>query len=144
MGTMEVSVRILVTGHRGKIGRVVTSLLRDEGHDVAGFDRLDGNDILDRPALRLATERADAVVHLAADDLTADDAPAPGSRWNPEDIIMTNSLGTANVLDAAAKANVRRVIFLSSVDALGIFLGEKAPDYLPIDDDHPTYPSSAY
>jgi UDP-glucose 4-epimerase len=137
-------VRILVTGHRGKIGRVVTSLLQDEGHDVTGFDRLDGNDVLDRPALRLATERCDAVIHLAADDVTADDAPTPGTRWNPEDIIMTNGLGTANVLDAAARANVLRVIFLSSVDALGIFLGEKAPDYLPIDDDHPTYPSSPY
>jgi nucleoside-diphosphate-sugar epimerase len=33
---------------------------------------------------------------------------------------------------------------MSSVDALGIFLGERAPDYLPIDDDHPTYPRSPY
>ncbi len=33
---------------------------------------------------------------------------------------------------------------MSSVDALRIFQGQRLPDYLPIDDDHPTYPSTPY
>jgi nucleoside-diphosphate-sugar epimerase len=36
------------------------------------------------------------------------------------------------------------VVFLSSVDAFGVFKGERAPDYLPIDGDHPCYPATPY
>ena len=31
-------MRVLVTGHDGYIGAVLTPLLRDEGHDVVGLD----------------------------------------------------------------------------------------------------------
>jgi UDP-glucose 4-epimerase len=31
---------------------------------------------------------------------------------------------------------------MSSVDVLGVFDGGHAPDYLPLDDDHPCRPSS--
>jgi len=45
---------------------------------------------------------------------------------------------------AAREAGIRRVVFLSSVDALGVFKGERAPDYLPLDDAHLCYPATPY
>ena len=45
---------------------------------------------------------------------------------------------------AAKKANVKRIVYFSSVNALGIFRGGRKPDYLPIDDEHPCYPSRPY
>ena len=74
------------------------------------------------------------VVYLAA----ADD-PLP-----PEEIVDTNLIGTKNVLDAALANGVRRVVIASSVDVLGVFMGEAPPDYLPIDDAHPTHPTTPY
>jgi UDP-glucose 4-epimerase len=145
-----VSMRVLVTGNEGLIGRFVTSLLQEQGDEVVGFDRVNGYDILDRHALRSAAEGCEAIVHLAAVDTVdvmpdeAFDALTSASRGTPEDIMITNALGTQHVLSAAAYSGVRRLVFMSSVDALGIFLGERTPDYLPIDDDHPTYPRSPY
>ncbi|WP_347277704.1 NAD(P)-dependent oxidoreductase [Oculatella sp. FACHB-28] len=36
------------------------------------------------------------------------------------------------------------MVFFSSVDALGVFKGERKPDYLPLDDAHPCYPTTPY
>ena len=36
------------------------------------------------------------------------------------------------------------MVFLSSVDTLGVFKGERSPDYLPLDDAHPCYPTTPY
>jgi nucleoside-diphosphate-sugar epimerase len=129
------------------IGQVVTSHLREQGDDVVGFDRVTGHDVLDRPALRAAVEGCHAIVHLAAVDTPPDEVFArtpAASLGTPEHIIKVNALGTQYVLAAADRAGVQRVVYMSSADALGIFLGERVPDYLPIDDDHPTYPSSPY
>ena len=43
-------MRILVTGHRGHVGAPVAAHLRGLGHEVAGFDRADGDDLLDAAA----------------------------------------------------------------------------------------------
>jgi nucleoside-diphosphate-sugar epimerase len=40
-------MRILVTGHRGSVGAPVARHLERLGHDVTGFDRADGMDLLD-------------------------------------------------------------------------------------------------
>jgi nucleoside-diphosphate-sugar epimerase len=70
-----------------------------------------------------------AVVHLAA--LIDDEA------GSPEEIIAVNLLGTWHILQAAREAGVRRIIYCSSLQALGVAKGERAPDYFPIDDSHP-------
>jgi nucleoside-diphosphate-sugar epimerase len=41
-----------------------------------------------------------------------------------------------NVLLAASRHGMRRVVFTSSVQALGCFIGLGRPDYLPLDDAH--------
>src|SRR5690606_10006840 len=55
-----------------------------------------------------------------------------------------NLFGTWRLLEGAVQSRVSRVVFVSSVDVLGVFKGERAPDYLPLDDDHPCYPSTPY
>ncbi len=77
-----------------------------------------------------------AVVHMAA--LIDDDAGPP------EDIISVNLGGTWNVLQAARETGVARVVYFSSLQALGVAKGQRAPDYFPIDDDHLLYASRPY
>jgi UDP-glucose 4-epimerase len=122
-------VRILVTGHRGYVGAPVAARLRRLGHDVAGFDRADGDDLLDAAAVRRAADGCAAVVHLAA--LAHDTA------GSPEDIMAVNVLGTWHVLLAAEAAAAGRVVHFSSAQVLGTAEGERLPDYLPADDGHP-------
>ncbi len=127
-------MRVLVTGHRGLVGRAVAAALERAGDAVAGFDRRDGQDVLDPAALARAAAGCGAVVHLAA-ELTSDD---------PARTLNANVSGTWNVLAAAERAGARRVAVASSVNALGVFMGEGRPDVLPISDDHPCRPVSAY
>jgi UDP-glucose 4-epimerase len=111
-------VRSLVTGGSGFIGSHVVDALRHAGHEVVVFDRepvrhrvdleFICGDVTDREAMLRAVAGVDYVHHLAE---LSDPAQAFDS---PRDCIATNVLGTANVLDAARNANVRRVIFGSS------------------------------
>ncbi len=80
----------------------------------------------------------DAVVHFAAIPrilVTGDN-----------ECYRTNVMGTYNVIDAALKAGVRKIIFASSETTYGVCFwdGEKKPDYLPIDEEHPTLPQDSY
>ncbi|MBS1878945.1 MAG: NAD(P)-dependent oxidoreductase [Actinobacteria bacterium] len=126
-------MRVLVTGHRGRLGGAVCAALEAAGHEWAGFDREEG-DVRDVAALTAAAAGAGAIVHLAglADDVS-DDA---------FEKMSVNALGTWSVLLAAEAAGVGRVVNFSSGKALG--MTERLPDYLPIDDDHPAAPTRAY
>ncbi len=141
-------MRILVTGSRGLVGAAAVARLQEDGDDVAEFDIVDGQDVLDPVAVRNAATGCDLILHLAAIDDPADDAVdselLPASVGSPENVLAVTVLGTWHVLQAAESANHKRVVMVSSVDALGIFLGHRPPDYLPIGNDHPTYPQTPY
>ena len=47
-------MRILVTGHRGNVGAPVAAHLARLGHDITGFDRADGQDLLNPDTVRAA------------------------------------------------------------------------------------------
>jgi nucleoside-diphosphate-sugar epimerase len=129
-------MRVLLTGNRGKVGRHVEALLRSQGDEVVGFDIADGHDMLDKQALDRLIAGCRAVVHLAIVNL-------PDDR-HPTRVLVDNVQGTWNVLLAAADAGIKRFVFMSSVNALGMFRGLGPPDYLPIDDDHPARPRAPY
>ncbi len=122
-------MRILVTGHRGHVGGPVLSHLERLGHDVTGFDRADGDELLDFAAVKRAAAGCAAIVHLGA--LPHDSA------GSPEQIMAVNVLGTWHVLLAAEAAAAGRVVCFSSAQVLGIAEGERLPDYFPVDDEHP-------
>ncbi len=127
---------VLVTGSEGGIGRALLGQLDAAGVEVRCFDAALGGDVRDADAVRAATSGVSAVIHLAG-DMHLD--PEFGSL-----VMDVNLRGTFNVLDAAREHGVGRVVIASSVQASGVFMGERAPDYLPLDDDHPSYPTIPY
>jgi UDP-glucose 4-epimerase len=129
-------MKILVTGHRGRIGSVIAQQLEAAGHSVVGFDQSAGDDIRDGKAVRSAAQGCAAIIHLAS--------LLGGPKDDPDEIMAVGLLGTWHVLAAAEEARVQRVVYFSSVNALGVFMGLQPPRYLPIDDDHPPIPVSPY
>jgi UDP-glucose 4-epimerase len=129
-------MRILVTGHRGNVGVPVAGRLERLGHEVMGFDRVDGMDLLDLAEVRNAAAGCGAVVHLGA--LAHDTA------GSPEQIMAVNVLGTWHVLLAAEAAGVTRVIHFSSAQVFGNARGERFPDYFPVNDAHLRHAMRAY
>jgi UDP-glucose 4-epimerase len=129
-------MRILVTGQHGHIGGPVARRLADLGHDIVGFDRVDGNDLLDPGQVREAAAGCAAVVHLAA--VPHDNA------GSPEQIMAVNVLGTWHTLLAAEAGGAERFIYFSSAQVFGTADGERYPDYFPLDDAHPRRAMRAY
>lgn len=127
---------ILVTGSRGLVGSQVRSDIRAFGHTAVDYDLKNSQDILDYENLQAALQQCDSIIHCAALLGSPDQSH--------EEVMAVNLQGTWNVLAAAMEAGVSRVVFLSSVDVLGVFKGERAPDYLPLDDAHACYPTSTY
>jgi dihydroflavonol-4-reductase len=108
-------VRVYVSGATGFVGGHVAGELADQGADV----RDERVDLLDQPALERAIEGCDAVVHVAA--LYSYDA-------KPDEIERVNVVGTRNVLDAAARKGVRRVLFTSTAGTCGPVAGRAATE----------------
>lgn len=145
-------MHILVTGGSGRIGRTLVSALTTQGDEVSVFDAAPASsgapgvphrrgDVRDLAAVRDAVHaaRPDAVLHLAAHSY---DRPGPGG---DSEVLSVNVQGTLNVLIAAAAAGVARVVHFSSVNALGcVGPHGRPPDRLPVGDDHPRRPQTAY
>jgi dihydroflavonol-4-reductase len=108
-------VKVYVSGATGFVGGHVAQVLREQGADV----RDERVDLLDPPALERAVEGCDAVVHVAA--LYSYDA-------DPGEIERVNVAGTRNVLDAAARQGVRRVLFTSTAGTCGPVSGRSASE----------------
>lgn len=141
-------MRALVTGGAGFIGSHLVDRMVAEGHDVLVVDdlstgrreqvadgcRFDQLDITS-PELIPLTEsfRPEVVLHLAAQ------MDVRKSVADPLHDTRTNVLGTVNVVTAAARAGVRKVVFASSG---GTVYGE--PEALPVREDAPVRPASPY
>jgi dihydroflavonol-4-reductase len=119
-------VDVLVTGGTGFVGANLVRELLADGSTVrvlarAGSDRraLEGcpveiaeGDLLDPASVRAAVAGTRRVYHVAADyRLWAPD---------PRAIFRANVDGTRNVLTAAAEAGVERIVYTSTVGAVGI------------------------
>jgi len=111
------------------VGGPVAAHLAHLGHQIVGFDRVDGDDLLDSASVRRAADGCTAVVHAGA--------LAHDSAGSPEDVVAVNVLGTWHVLLAAEAADVERVVYFSSGQVFGTANGERLPDYFPVDDAHP-------
>lgn len=137
--------RVVVTGGSGNVGRTVVQRLR-ERYDVTVFDTQPAEagvpwtrgDILSAADLQFALRGADAVVHLAA-------IPHPMID-SPDRVMEVNVLGTQRVAEAAALAGARRLVMASSESTFGFVFGEGdiRPEYVPVDEAHPTQPRDPY
>lgn len=145
---------ILVTGADGFIGSHLTEELVKRGYQVKAFvyynsfnswgwlDTLPEDimknveifqgDVRDPNGVEEAMKEADAVFHLAA--LIA----IPFSYHSPDTYVDTNIKGTLNILQAARKLDITRVIITSTSEVYGTAL------YVPIDEKHPFQGQSPY
>jgi nucleoside-diphosphate-sugar epimerase len=117
-------VRAFVTGGTGFIGSRVVKRLRDRGDEVvvlarspekaAGLDaEVVQGDLGDADAIRRAMEGCDAAFHIAADYRVG----MPTSKH--ESMFDTNVRGTERVLKAAEDAGVKRIVYVSTINAFG-------------------------
>ena len=154
--------RIMFTGGTGKAGRHVVKYLVDQGYEVLNLDLKP----LDNPKVRtlitditdsgqvfnalssymglhefdpvLRPQPVDAVVHFAA---------IPRIMIVPDnELFRINAMGTYNVIEAAVKLGIRKIIIASSETTYGIvFANEpREPDYLPLEEDYDVNPMDSY
>ncbi len=135
-------LQVLATGTRGRVGSEITSQL-NERYKLRTYD-LEANpevedaiagDISDFDALKNAMKGCDAVLHLAA---TSDEAPFR------EELLPNNIVGIYNVLEAAHQSGVKRVVFASSVQAIGGNLHRSDPNKPALQEDEIARPTSLY
>jgi len=134
-------MRVLVTGSSGHVGGAIALHLDQAGHRVVGLGRSGGgaagvteqvaHDLGD-PAgwagLGRDVPDVDAVVHAAA---CLD--PAPGAAA----VALVNCGGT-QAIAAMAAARAVPLVYISGVPVIGV------PRSLPVDEEHPTAPVTAY
>jgi nucleoside-diphosphate-sugar epimerase len=136
---LELTVRVLVTGHRGYVGSLLTPMLTGRGHDVVGLDSrlfddcLFGEDAPEVASLRTdirdveegQLEGFDAVIHLAA--LCND----PLGDLRPETTYDINYRAAVRLAALAREAGLPRFLFSSSCSLYGAsgdaLIDESAP-----------------
>ncbi len=154
--------QILFTGGSGKAGRHVVQYLVEQGYHVLNIDQKP----LDNPKVRtlitditdagqlfnafssytglhefdpdLRPNKIDAVVHFAA---------IPRVMIVPDnETYRINVMGTYNVLDAATKLGIPKVIIASSETTYGVVFANtpREPEYFPLDEEYPVDPMDSY
>ena len=154
--------RIVFTGGTGKAGRHAVKYLADNGYEVLNLDLKP----LDNPKVRtlitditdsgqvfnalssysglrefdpsLKPKPIDAVVHFAA---------IPRILIVPDnELFRINVMGTYNVIDAAVKLGIKKIIIASSETTYGVIFAEwdRDPAKLPLEEDYDSDPMDSY
>jgi len=141
--------KVLVTGGAGFIGSHLVDELVKEDFKVTVLDNLSTGrienikhhlekilfvkgDIRDKKNVEEALEGVEVVFHLAA--ITS----VPYSVKHPKITYEVNVDETKNLLETCLRGNVEKIIYLSTCAVYG------EPEYLPVDEKHPTNPISPY
>ncbi|QLF69833.1 NAD(P)-dependent oxidoreductase [Peteryoungia desertarenae] len=154
--------RIVFTGGSGKAGRHVVPYLLDQGHKVLNVDRT----VLDHPGVHtLLTDVTDAgevfnalSCHFGYDgfeagavagipDAVVHFAAVPRILMNPDNrTFVENTTSTYNVIEAAAKLGVKKIVIASSETTYGVCFAEGDKDYkeFPLTEDYDVDPMDSY
>ena len=139
--------KIVVTGGSGRLGQFVIRDLLAHGYQVLSLDRVPPReklcaswlvDLRRSGDLFEALRGAYGVIHLGA-------FQAPNLAPDAE-TLSNNVSSTYNVLRAAADVGVKKIVIASSTAAFGFIYATKlwAPEYLPLDEQHPSTPQDSY
>src|SRR5262245_59398201 len=122
------AMRILVTGHTGYIGTILTQLLLQSGHQVVGIDTdlfagctFGGDAFQPVPAINCDTRERpsehllgfDAIAHLAG---VCND---PLGDLLPETTFAINEKATVRLGEQAVEAGIKRFVFSSTCSVYG-------------------------
>jgi nucleoside-diphosphate-sugar epimerase len=154
--------RIFFTGGSGKAGRHAISYLLSKGHrvmnvdlkplDLPGVDNLiaditDSGQMFNAMSMYAGFDemepgtgvpKFDAVVHFAA---------VPRILINPDnETFRVNTIGTYNVIEAAVKLGIKKIVIASSETTYGICFsdGQTDPKSLPLEEDYDVDPMDSY
>jgi nucleoside-diphosphate-sugar epimerase len=137
----------LVTGATGYVGREIVRQLLARGKEVTVLARTPPDpgvtfiraDFTARAGLDRALDgrRFDAVIHAAS---------LPGDTGDPLQMVSVNVDGLQNMLQYAVKSKAQRFVLSSSISAYEWYPATKfkAPDYVPVDEEHPCRPRDMY
>ena len=148
-------MNILLTGGAGYIGSHTAVVLSQAGHEVVLLDNFCNSrksvlerlqkivgkvvpcvegDVRDTALVAKALQdyKIDAVIHFAGLKAVGE------SVEKPIDYYANNVQGTISLLEAMKSTNIKTLVFSSSATVYG------DPQYLPIDEDHPTSATNAY
>jgi nucleoside-diphosphate-sugar epimerase len=142
-------MKVVVTGATGFVGGALVRALLAEGHAVVGVKRPPSTpptfqhpnltwanaDVTDLASLRGLFDGADWLIHAAG---MLGQAGVPESAY-----LKLHEQGTNNVLTEAGKANVRRVLYVSSPGVLGPISGPPADETAPLAPSNPYERSKA-
>lgn len=107
--------------------------LKNISHIKNKINKIIVGDIGSKDAINLIKQNKPQIIfHLAAN------AYVPFSFEHPREVMITNLIGTLNVLDAAMEYEIERIVYTSSSEVYG------SAKYVPIDEEHPLNPSSPY
>ena len=155
-------MRILFTGGSGKAGKHSINYLVEHGHSLLNLDQVnlehpkvltrfaditDAGQVFDVMGSYANYDELDKAIGIPKFDAVVHFAAIPRLLMTSDnECYRVNTLGTYNVIDAAIKMGVQKVIFASSETTYGICFanGELKPNYLPIDEEHPTIPEDSY
>ena len=154
--------RIVFTGGSGKAGRHVIPYLLSRGHQVLNLDLVP----LPLPGVTtLATDLTDSgqvfnalSMHFTLDELETGKGPAPIDAvvhfaavprilLRPDNTTFSaNVVSTYNVIEAATKLGIRKVIVASSETTYGVCFAEGDKDYhsFPLEEDYDVDPMDSY
>lgn len=141
--------KLLITGGTGRVGQwVVRELATDYEIIIASLDPTPATptegahysrvDLSDPKSLNPLMRDVDAVVHLAA-------IPSP-VKHTAEEVFSNNINSTFNVVEAAVRNGIKKIVYSGSGSSLGFAFSERPmiPDYMPMDENHPLRPQDAY
>jgi len=152
----------MFTGGTGKAGRHVVKYLVDSGYEVLNLDLkpldnpkvrtlitdiTDSGQVFNALSSTMARHEFDSVLKPQPVDALVHFAAIPRIMIVPDnELFRINVMGTYNVLEAAVKLGIKKIVIASSETTYGIIFADqpRMPVHLPLDEDYDVDPMDSY